>query len=141
MELEKSYGLSSHISERAFLNWEEVKEMHGSGLVSFGSHTADHQILTTLDENKIRKELSASKKKLIDERVVDPNTICFCYPNGNFNEKIAMLVKEGGYSFAVTTKTGWNSFTENNFTLKRIGVHQDMASTKAMFLARIAGIF
>ncbi|MCK7577964.1 MAG: hypothetical protein MZV65_20840 [Chromatiales bacterium] len=29
--------------DRAFLSWDEVREMAASGLISFGSHTAGHQ--------------------------------------------------------------------------------------------------
>jgi hypothetical protein len=38
-------------------------------------------------------------------------------------------------------KKGWNDARSDFFTLRRIGVHQDMTSTKAMFGCRIAGIF
>jgi peptidoglycan/xylan/chitin deacetylase (PgdA/CDA1 family) len=140
-ELEKCAGTSSRVPGRAFLNWEEVREMRGSGLVSFGSHTAGHQILTTLDQNGIRDELLVSKQKLVEEKAADADGLSFCYPNGNFNQTISALVKESGYSSAVTTKTGWNSFSENHFALKRIGMHQDMTSTKSLFLSRLAGIF
>jgi peptidoglycan/xylan/chitin deacetylase (PgdA/CDA1 family) len=140
-ELEKCAGTSSRVPGRAFLNWEEVREMRGSGLVSFGSHTAGHQILTTLDQNGIRDELLVSKQKLVEEKAADADGLSFCYPNGNFNDTISALVKESGYCSAVTTKTGWNSFSENHFTLNRIGMHQDMTSTKSLFLSRLAGIF
>ena len=50
-------------------------------------------------------------------------------------------VKEAGYDMAVTTNKGWNSSNSDPFTLKRIGIHNDMTSTEAMFACRIAGIF
>ncbi|MDD5674063.1 MAG: polysaccharide deacetylase family protein [Chitinivibrionales bacterium] len=140
LELEAVYDVPSQIPGRAFLNWQEVKEMHESGLISFGSHTAEHSILTTLNEDEIKKELKLSRQRLIDEGVVDGSNIPFCYPNGNYTATIAQMAKETGYTMAVTTKKGWNDFGADPFTLKRIGMHQDMTSTKSMFLARIAGI-
>jgi len=126
---------------RAFLNWEEVREMADYGLIGFGSHTATHQILTTLEDNAIREELSKSREKLLAERVAWPDFIPFCYPNGNFNEKIARMALEIGYTLAVSTKVGWNAKTYDHFALKRIPVHEDMTSTNALFACRMAGIF
>jgi len=53
--------------------------------------------------------------------------------------KIARMVKYAGYSIAVTTKKGWNNARPDSFTLRRIGIHQDMTSTVPLFAARIAG--
>ena len=119
--------------ERSFLNWDEVREMLQSGLVTFGSHTAHHHILTTLTGNEIMDELYKSKKRLLAEAVADTSFIPFCYPNGNFDAEIADMVKEAGYSLAVTTKNGWNSIKPDNpYMLKRVGMHQDISSTRAM---------
>jgi peptidoglycan/xylan/chitin deacetylase (PgdA/CDA1 family) len=140
-ELSSIWNVDPTPQSRAFLSWEEIKEMHQSGLITFGSHTASHKILTTLTDNEIQEELKKSKEKLIAEDIIDPSFIPFCYPNGNYNEKIAKMVKEAGYSLAVTTRNGWNDAGSDFFTLRRIGIHQDMTSTKAMFACRIAGIF
>ena len=140
-DLAVRWYLDSTIAGRAFLTWEEVSEMARSGLISYGSHTASHQILTTLTDEEIQNELMISKEKLIAEKVVDPSFIPFCYPNGNYNEKIAKMVKKAGYSLAVTTNNGWNYQPFDPFTLRRIAIHQDMTSTEAMFGCRVAGIF
>ncbi len=139
-ELEIACGDSSGIPGRAFLNWQEVKEMRSSGLIAFGSHTAEHVILTAIDEKEAQNQLRLSRQKLIDENVVDARSVSFCYPNGNYNAPIAQLVREAGYSCAVTTKKGWNSASSDPFALKRVGMHQDIAATKPMFFSRLAGI-
>lgn len=72
---------------RFFLNWDEVREMRDSGLISFGSHTASYQILTTLKKEEIKKELSISRDTLLTKGVVDPSFIPFCYPNGDYTKK------------------------------------------------------
>ena len=41
--------------------------MAQSGIITVGSHTARHRILTTLDEDEIHNELVESKEKLIAE--------------------------------------------------------------------------
>ncbi|HDO30668.1 MAG TPA: hypothetical protein ENG79_06395 [Desulfobacteraceae bacterium] len=125
---------------RNFLNWAEIAEMKDSGLVSFGSHTVNHQILTTLDNTAIKNELIDSRKELLQRKVVDSSCVSFCYPNGNHTKEIAAMVRSAGYHLAVTTKKGWNHADADKFTLKRIGIHEDMTSTPALFACRIAGL-
>jgi peptidoglycan/xylan/chitin deacetylase (PgdA/CDA1 family) len=141
IELSSIWGIEPNLSGRAFLSWEEVREVVQSGLITIGSHTATHRILTTLEEEAIWDELRKSRVKLIAEKVVDPSFIPFSYPNGNYNDSIASMVKDAGYSLAVTTEKGWNHNESNPFALKRVSIHQDMTSTAAMLGCRIVGIF
>lgn len=139
-ELSVRWELDPGPPGRAFFSWEETREMAQSGLIAFGSHTASHQILTTLSDEEVQDELLRSKERLIAEKVADDSFIPFCYPNGSYNENIARMVKEAGYSLAVIIGKGWNHANSDPFTLRRIGIHQDMTSTEAMFGCRIAGI-
>jgi len=139
-DLEKRSVLNREPKHRSFLSWEEVREMRATALISFGSHTAAHSILTTLMDGEIQRELVKSREILISEKIVDPTFIPFSYPNGNYNEKIINIVRNAGYHLAVTTDKGWNDLETNLFTLKRIPVHQDMTRTEAMFGCRIANI-
>jgi len=103
-DLAKIWSVEINEANRDFLNLDEIHEMFDSGLISFGSHTVGHQILTTLDQPDIERELSASKEKLLEQGVVDPSFIPFCYPNGNYTQEIAEMVRAAGYHAAVTTK-------------------------------------
>ena len=133
-------GIGATPNQRVFLNWEEVREMAGSGLVSFGSHTQNHRILVHLKEGEVREELVLSKEILLREGVVDPSFIPFCYPNGNLNQRIARLVREAGYHAAVSTVDGWNDDDVSPFELKRVAIHQDMTASREMFGCRVADI-
>jgi peptidoglycan/xylan/chitin deacetylase (PgdA/CDA1 family) len=136
-ELSAVWGITPRLSGRAFLSWEEARMMAQSNLITLGSHTASHRILTLLDDAEIKNELERSKQKLIAEEAVDPAFIPFCYPNGNYTTRIANMVEAAGYSLAVTTAKGWNHDGSDRFALKRVPIHQDMASTKGMFTYRI----
>lgn len=140
-ELSAIWDIGPYPKGRAFLKWEEVREMALSGLITFGSHTASHRILTTLEEKDIESELTKSKDRLIAEKVVNPLCIPFSYPNGNYNGRIAEMVKEAGYGLAVTTKKGWNHHRSDYYVLKRMSIHQDMTSTDALLGCRIVGTF
>lgn len=137
-ELAKTTNFSAQL-ERAFLSWDEVRMLKNTGLVTFGSHTAGHLILTSEKEDVVTQELIHSREKLLQEQAVDPQFISFCYPNGGFSEAIAKNVKMAGYNCAVTTKRGWNSNKSDLFTLKRVGMHQDMTGSKSLTLAKFGG--
>lgn len=139
-ELTDVLGEGSIPQGRAFLSWKEVREIADSDLISFGSHTAGHRILTTLAEEEAEYELRRSMDVLISQKVVDPTFISFSYPNGNFTERLSEMVREAGYHLAVTTQYGWNRRGESPYTLRRIAIHQDIASTEAMFGSRIVNL-
>jgi peptidoglycan/xylan/chitin deacetylase (PgdA/CDA1 family) len=139
-ELTAVLGEDSTPLDRAFLSWEEVREMAGSGLISFGSHTAGHRILTTLTEEEAEHELKKSRDVLITQKAVDPTFVSFGYPNGNFTNRLSEMVQETGYHLAVTTQPGWNRHGESLYTLRRIAIHQDMTSTEVMFGSRIVNL-
>ncbi|MBA3014825.1 MAG: polysaccharide deacetylase family protein [Proteobacteria bacterium] len=137
----RSIGAANATADRVFLNWDEVRSLKDTGLVTFGSHTAGHNILTTIEADEVCRELSLSKEKMIAEKVIlAEEPLLFCYPNGNSNSDIAALVASAGYAGAVTTKEGWNGCCVNRFLLNRIGLHEDMSSTQAMFACRLAGL-
>jgi peptidoglycan/xylan/chitin deacetylase (PgdA/CDA1 family) len=136
----EKYNINQNHDNRAFLNWEEVYELQKSGLIEFGSHTVNHKILTTLNNEEIRYEVKESKEVLIQNRLNSKNLIPFCYPGGIYDRYILEMVKSSGYDLAVTTQKGWNTNQTNPYSLRRVGIHQDMTSTKAMFACRIAGL-
>ncbi len=140
-ELSFRWGIEPKLPGRLFLSWEEVSEMGKTGLISFGSHTATHRILTTLRKEEIQEELMRSREELIARKAADASFVAFSYPNGNYNEEICQLVRDEGYRLAVTTKRGWNHKTLDPHLLRRFGMHQAMTSTHAMLGCRIGGIF
>jgi peptidoglycan/xylan/chitin deacetylase (PgdA/CDA1 family) len=135
-ECELIGGVQNYNNNRAFMNWQEARELFGYGQISFGSHTVNHAILTSLSNTAILEELKLSKEKLIEEKVVG-DSIPFCYPNGNYNTWIAQSVKEIGYSCAVTCDSGWNKSESSLFNLRRIGLHQDISSTTSLLTYRL----
>jgi len=137
-ELSTIWGISE-VGDRDFMSWSEVDEMKSTGIISYGSHTVSHEILTTITEDEVRNELVDSRNELLEKGVMDRSCQSFCYPNGGFSHEITEMVRDSGYHIAVTTKGGWNHSDENLVTLNRVGIHQDMASTVPLFASKIAG--
>jgi len=120
---------------RLLMNWDEVLEMHRSGLVDFGSHTVNHEILDQIPLDKAREEIVCSRDEI--EAFLGVPVTLFAYPNGNFNAPLLNVVKEIGYTGAVTTKSGWVACDTNVLSIPRIGLHEDVGKTKSRFYARL----
>ncbi len=140
-QLSQVEGNSYQNDDRTFLYWNEINEMFQSGLISFGSHTASHRILTTLNDTEIETELKQSKEVLLEKGIVESENLAFCYPNGNYNTRIMEFVKCLRYSFAVTTESGWNDTATNPYSLRRIAIHEDVSKSQSMFGCRLLNIF
>jgi peptidoglycan/xylan/chitin deacetylase (PgdA/CDA1 family) len=89
----------------------------------FGSHTRTHVHLDQSDENVQREEIVDSKKRL--EETLGFPIQTFCYPYGGYNTTSVNLVKEAGYSCAVTTRKGLNTESTDRFQLNRIAIRND----------------
>lgn len=104
------------------LEWAEINEMVQSGLVSIGSHTHTHAILTRCRPQEAEEELLLSKE-IIEKKTGRPCRL-FCYPNGergDFNEETKRRLKEAGYLAGLTTVFGANDAESDPLELKRIG--------------------
>jgi len=128
------------IPERAFLSWEEVREIADSGLVDIGSHTQDHLILSKVSKAEIEHQLNRSKRILIREGLCRGTFIPFAYPNGEHDRRVRRMVKEAGYGAATTTRLGWNVRGYDPYCLKRIGVYQTFSESDILFGCRILGL-
>jgi peptidoglycan/xylan/chitin deacetylase (PgdA/CDA1 family) len=123
---------------RALVNWPEVEEMSSSG-VSFGSHSCTHRILTRLTREEVRKELRDSRERLMQRPI--RWVPVFCYPNGDYNRDVVEEVRRAGYEAAVSGCFGLESASpEDLWALKRIGVHNDVTRTPALFALRLSGL-
>jgi peptidoglycan/xylan/chitin deacetylase (PgdA/CDA1 family) len=123
---------------RLLLDWREVKEMSNHN-ISFGSHSSNHMILTKLSTQEIQKELEESQHILTKMGI---NYVpVFCYPNGDYTDKIVEQVKTSGYQAAVSTKLGFEGTSPpNRYSLKRICIHNDISKTLPLFTYRLSFI-
>lgn len=68
--------------------------------VEVGAHTMDHVKLTHIKRNDAINQVQNSKETL--EQLLEQNIHSFAYPHGDFNKKIIEIVKEAGFSNALT---------------------------------------
>ena len=121
------FVILSQIGAADRLSWDEVREMRGSGLVSFGSHTFTHPFLDTLRSSQELKKEVAGSKSALEEKLGEPVGL-FCYPCGRFNPEVIQAVKDAGYKEAVATNPGMRFADNDIFVLKRLRVSENARS-------------
>ncbi|MDD5622430.1 MAG: polysaccharide deacetylase family protein [Actinomycetota bacterium] len=76
-----------------------------------GAHTMTHPRLTKISEKEAFNEIMDSKKYL--EKLLGEEIRCFCYPGGEYNEKIIELVRKAGFSYSRTMEKFEFKLAEN----------------------------
>ena len=105
--------------KRDYLRVDEIREMLEHN-ITFGAHTATHQHLTRIGLEEARKEIEDSKV-MVSAFIRSPVN-AFCYPYGEYNEKVKEIVKDCGFSCAFSVKPGINYAGQDPFEIKRLDV-------------------
>lgn len=99
----------------------QLRALHETGLVDFGSHTVDHVRMAGLEISEMRRQAVASKRTL-EDLLGEPITM-FAYPYGqlgDFSRRTTQLLAQAGYEIAVTTHWGTRSSARRLLRLGRI---------------------
>ena len=113
----KAFGPLGH-SERV-MSLEELRSLPEQ-LVTIGSHTLTHPMLSTLSEGAAREEIAGSRAKL--ESLLNRKIQLFSFPFGSFNDRLVELCKEAGYSRVFTTLPKRAFAEPHEFSVGRVRV-------------------
>ncbi len=101
------------------MNSEQIQEMHDAG-IEFGSHFWDHIHADRQDAATIKTQLTQSKTEL--ERIIGVPVVSVAYPYGAYNQTVLDAAAQVGYSYGVTTVSGWNGKETSCVELRRFSV-------------------
>lgn len=136
--LNKNFGFTLYkeysIEERNTLNSNEIMAM--KDFVDFQSHSSFHPVLTTCTDDECKKEIFQSKEDI--ETSLGIECKHFSYPNGDYTEREAELVKKAGYLSARTIDIGWNDVNTNPYKLKAMMITDDASIN--LLAAQLSGI-
>lgn len=102
----------------AYLNWNEIKMLDASGVVTIESHTQDHADLSAQNHEQLNFQLIQSKQEI--EAHLGRKLHHLAYPYGSFNNDTIAAVQNAGYLSAVTTRPGTTHSIASLFTLDRV---------------------
>jgi peptidoglycan/xylan/chitin deacetylase (PgdA/CDA1 family) len=123
------------------LSWADVREMQQSGLVSLGSHTVSHLVLTRCEATRAQRELADSRRRIEAETGVPCQL--FCYPNGKagcFDVSTKAMLRAAGYACGVTTVFGRNGRFSDVFELKRLYTDRPGMARFVMTVSGVVGV-
>lgn len=87
-----------------YMNWDQIKEIQASGLVTFESHSVTHANLASLKYEALLKQLTDSKNILYSQTGYPVNFIA--YPYGTSNTLVYSAARKAGYVGGVGTWYG-----------------------------------
>lgn len=128
--------ITDAVGTPGMLTWRQVQEMEAAG-VTFGSHTASHPVLTAVDEERIRQELT-KPIPCLRQQLRKPSG-WFCYPKGAYDERSLRIAKEL-YAAAVSVDEGPVARNDDRHRLRRIGIHHDVTRTTGLFACRLVSL-
>lgn len=102
-------------------------------LVTFGSHTVSHPLLTSCSDEQLRHELQESRRFI--EQITGEPVDLFAYPSGDYDLRVLQAVAVSGYraAFALDTRR----LGELSFEIPRIGIY---ASHPAYLGSKMSGL-
>lgn len=106
------------------LGWEEIKLMQDSGLITFGSHTANHPNLAGVSSPETMRDEIQGSKKILEEKL-GRKVESFCYPGGRFTKAARQAAIDAGFKLAVATNPGKSIPNDDVFLIKRIRISKN----------------
>jgi len=118
-EIQEKYKIDNKkmCMENRVLNKEQVFILGERG--DIGSHGCSHYNLLKVSQDRKFYEVHESKR--IIEEISKKKVLAFSCPGGNMDGDLGKLVRDAGYEFAVTTKSGINDM-DDRYSLKRINI-------------------
>lgn len=104
-----------------FLSWQQLEEIKQYGTI--GSHSYDHQHLTTLAPQQVKENIEQSIEELQQQLGIKPQF--FSYPYGEYNQTVQTVVSELGFAAGLTQNLGAVAQESDQLQLARIAVTND----------------
>lgn len=121
--------------KKLMLGWDDVQTLAGLGF-AIGAHTVNHPILSRVSPERAWKEIVDSRTMIASACGFAPRA--FAYPNGrpeDYTDAVQRMVREGGFTCAVTTRFGLNTQETPPYELRRGGPWEHDLATFALKLA------
>lgn len=100
------------IDQASYLNWDQIKDMNNSSLISFQAHSVHHYHLPSLSNDSLKFELQESKRLLENKLGTRVNFIA--YPFGSTDNRVIQFTKEAGFVGAAGT---WANHIQSEGTI------------------------
>jgi peptidoglycan/xylan/chitin deacetylase (PgdA/CDA1 family) len=115
------------------MTWSQIRELGRLGH-EIGAHTVNHVKLTQVSPEVAAAEIVDSKRVLED--ALGAEVVSFAYPKGRLDDRIASMVAEAGFRWAVTTEPALVGPNPDWLRLPRVWIDRECAPSE--FLAKVS---
>lgn len=129
------YIISAFIGKPNYMFLPQLQTIKQSDLVEIGAHTEHHIDLRSANEKKATEEIAGSKAAL--EKLFGDPVLTFAYPSGFFTDATVQIVKDAGFTSAVSTKPGTAVTPDNRLTLFRLRAGSRTGKSLLEFLQKM----
>jgi peptidoglycan/xylan/chitin deacetylase (PgdA/CDA1 family) len=119
---------NSYNIDYKYLNWQQLKKMEESGLISVECHGHNHLVLNSVNDTVAIEKEMLDCKNIIDEKL-KKNTKYYAFPKGKSNELSQVIVKKY-FKLAFAGEGIPNSNNFNKYCIPRIIVTRQMTMLK-----------
>lgn len=112
------YVISGFFDQTNYLTRDQFKEISSSDLIEIGCHTMHHPALASVGSVEAQEEIYGCRRDIKNEFGI--NVVSFAYPYGSYDPFLFPIVKDSGFTNAVTTEAGTNISRSNIYNLPRL---------------------
>lgn len=121
-----------------YLSWDEIREMHNSGMVGFGAHTFNHVNMSKIENYAYDDEILKANE--IIEKEIGWYPKDFCFPFGAYcEESLSQLVESGEYDRIYTSDMTYSYLRDFTYIMGRNAISTD--DSEATLKAKSIGAF
>lgn len=111
------YIVSGFVGQPGYMGWQEIRALRDIGM-ELGAHSVTHSDLTSLGLDDLRAQVAQSGAMIAAE--LGSPVLSFSYPSGRFNDTVAAVARESGFTSATTTLP--DGPQDNPFALPRLRI-------------------
>jgi peptidoglycan/xylan/chitin deacetylase (PgdA/CDA1 family) len=130
-----AYIVPGFIGKPNYMFLPQLQEVQESGVVEIAAHTMHHIDLNLAPPKRAEEEIVGSKTTLEDWLHIP--VVSFAYPSGRFIDQTIQIVKDAGFTTAVSTKPGTVVTQQNRFTLLRLRAGSRTGKALLQFLQKM----
>lgn len=121
------------------MSQSQIRQLIDSGIVTIGSHSRTHPLLSHLTEDEVRQELQGSRQDL--ESMFNVPIRYLAYPSGDVDESVTRIAEEAGYALAFTTSPKkLRGLEENHYRITRIKISRT-TDLLPIFWVKLSGLY
>jgi len=116
------------IGKFGYMNWNQIKEITKSNLVTIGNHSHTHEYLIDWSDEKIKSDLETSIKIFKEQLGYSPEI--FSYPFGEYSNNLKKIVNDLKFKFAFGQHSGVIDSSKEFLELPRFPINEKYGDIK-----------